>query len=64
MELLVVMAPVCSDVQGVSSEEADVKEINGSVDSVICKGTAFLKRVMESFIHLIQLISSIRLRFI
>lgn len=32
IELLVVMAPVCSDVQGVSSVEADVKEINGNVD--------------------------------
>jgi len=34
MELLVVMAPVCSDAQGVSSAEADVKEKIGSVVSV------------------------------
>lgn len=37
MELLVFMAPVCSDVQDISSAEADVKEINVSVDSVLCK---------------------------
>ncbi len=30
MELLVVMAPVCSDVQGVSSVEAKMKKMNVS----------------------------------
>lgn len=37
MELLVVMPPVCSDMQDISSAEADVKEINVSVDSVLSK---------------------------
>lgn len=31
MELLVVMAPVCSDVQGVSSVEASMKKMNSEI---------------------------------